>query len=186
MKQAIFSLPAYFISFGMLISMNVFISTAFAHPAESGMPDGVAEMEYLILLEFEPGNIELRNRLGMIYYRQNKLEKAVAQFAEVFRTAPDDFDALDGMGLVLTREKKFTSAISHFIRAISKKPTDVMVYFHLGRVYEETGNLTEAEKAYQTALGNCRKGAVVSEKDETTAIIIAALKRVAKIITLSH
>ncbi len=144
------------------------------------MPDGEAEMEYLILLEFEPQNIGVRNKLGMIYYRQNKLEESAAQFTEVFHRAPDDFDALDGMGLVLAKGKKFPSAIDHFIRAILKKPTDAMVYFHLGLVYEKTGYPAKAEKAYLTALGNYRKGSNPPGKDKTAAII-TALKRVEKI-----
>ena len=42
------------------------IITASAHIEQGNMPDSVAEMEYRILLEFEPDNLEVRNMLGMV------------------------------------------------------------------------------------------------------------------------
>ena len=41
------------------------------------MPDSVAEMEYFILLEFEPNNLEARIKLGMILLRSEKFDEAI-------------------------------------------------------------------------------------------------------------
>ena len=48
---------------------------ATAHVEKGTMPDSVAEMEYLILLEFEPDNFEVRIQLGMVLFRSEKYKE---------------------------------------------------------------------------------------------------------------
>ncbi len=125
-----------------------------AHIEKGTMPDAVAQMEYKILLEFEPDNIDIRNQLGMVYYRLGKLEKARRQFNMVLARQADNFNAIDALGLVAMQQGDTDQALARFQKAIAIKPADAMVYFHLGQVFEKQKKPDRARSAYEKALAN--------------------------------
>lgn len=130
------------------------------------MPDAVAEMEYQILLDFQPEKVEVRNKLAMVLFRKKKFKEAEAEFRTVLATDPSNFDALDGLGLVMTSTARPQEAIEQFQAAIGVKAQDVMVHYHLGQVLAEEGDLPAAAKALARAseLAGQPK-AVVSDPD---------------------
>lgn len=125
---------------------------ALAHVSSDDMPDSVAEVEYSIFLEFKPEDAVVRNKLGMVYYRLDKLEESVREFSRVLRSDPKNYDALDGMGLVKAAQQDFAAAISYHQQAIAINADDMMGYYHLGSALEKKGMLSEALEAYRTAL----------------------------------
>lgn len=124
---------------------------ALAHVSSDDMPDSVAEVEYAIFLEFQPNDKVVRNKLGMVYYRLNKLEEAVREFAHVLKLDPKDYDALDGMGLVKAAQQDYDAAISYHRQVIAINPDDMMGYFHLGSALEKKGLRREAAEAYHAS-----------------------------------
>ncbi len=67
---------AKFISFCFFCAFVITALTArsaLAHVSADAMPDSVAEVEYSIYLEFRANDIEVRNKLGMVYYRLGKI-----------------------------------------------------------------------------------------------------------------
>jgi hypothetical protein len=54
-----------------------------AHVSSDSMPDSVAEVEYSIYLEFKPNDLQVRNKLGMVYYRLGKLAEADTLFSAI-------------------------------------------------------------------------------------------------------
>ena len=125
---------------------------ALAHVSSDDMPDSVAEVEYAIFLEFKPDDPVVRNKLGMVYFRLNKLEEAVREFGRVLQRAPQNYDALDGMGLVQAARPDSTAAISYHRQALAVNADDMMGYYHLGSALEKKGAPREALEAYRTAL----------------------------------
>ena len=121
---------------------------------EAGMPDSVAEIEYLMFLDMKPGNIVTRYKLGMVYYRQKKFDKSTDQLTRVLKKEPGHFLALEGLGRVKTAQNDHGGAIAVFHRAIKLQPENSFIYYYLGMAYENAGMTTEAEKAYRTALEN--------------------------------
>ena len=136
----------------MLALILLIPASAFAHPESGFLPDAIAEMEYKIVLDINPQDIETRNKLGIVLYRKEKLHEAEKEFSKVLASSPGDFDAHDGMGLVKNKQKKYEEAISWFKKAIAISDEDTMVYYHLGLTYELMGNLVDAEKSYKKAL----------------------------------
>lgn len=128
-----------------------------AHVSADSMPDSVAEVEYRIFLEFKPKDIEVLNKLGMVYYRLNKLPGAVREFSKVLKMDADNYDALDGMGLVKAAQQNYDGAISYHQRAIAINADDMVGYYHLGNALEEKGMLSEAVEAYHSALAKFDK-----------------------------
>lgn len=147
-----------------------------AHIEKGYMPDAVAEMEYKILLEFEPDNIDARNKLGMILLRRGKLDEAEKEFNHIISSAPENFNAVDALGLILAEKKEHPQAIILFNRAIQLSPDDTLVYHHLGSSLEAMGNYTEAAKAYAMAVRNDNKEGSPDRKQ--TAELHDALKNI--------
>jgi len=123
-----------------------------AHIEKGSMPDALAEMEYRILLDFQPEKTDIRNQLGMVLYRLNKLDEAAREFRTVLKQAPNDFNATDALGLVFLKKKEMAKAEAQFKKALAIKPDDILVHYHLGQVYAATGRLEEAMAGFNTAL----------------------------------
>ncbi|MDW7774482.1 MAG: tetratricopeptide repeat protein [Desulfobulbaceae bacterium] len=150
--------------FGMVILFCALIFSAalpggsvLAHVSADSMPDSVAETEYLIYLEFRPNDLTVRNKLGMVYYRQGKLELAAREFYKILQRNPDNCDALDGMGLVKAAQQDFAAAARYHQHALSVNADDMMVHYHLGCALEKKGKFREAAAAYNSALAVYRK-----------------------------
>lgn len=136
-----------------ILAVIVFIPAfAYAHPESGFLPDAIAEMEYKIVLDINPNDTEIRNKLGIVLYRKNKFQEAEREFVKVLEMSPDNFDAHDGMGLIKTKQKKYKEAIRWFKKAIEILEEDTMVHYHLGFVYEQMGNFVDARKAYKKAI----------------------------------
>lgn len=136
----------------LVLLLPLWVRNAQAHVSSDDMPDSVAEVEYSIFLEFQPDDKVIRNKLGMVYYRQGKLKEATGEFTRVLKLDPKNYDALDGLGLVQAAQQDHDAAISYHRQAIALNPEDMMGYFHLGSALEKKGQLREAAAEYQTSL----------------------------------
>jgi tetratricopeptide (TPR) repeat protein len=149
----------------MLFMLAVFIFTANdiqAHVAKDDMPDAIAEIEYRILLDFQPDNIEVRNKLAMVLYRLDKLDEALVELQRVLESKPNNFNALDTLGLVSFKQGKTQLALEYLEEAASINSEDILVYYHLGLVQSELGLLDAAETSLVTALIK-----YIEQKDQT-------------------
>ena len=166
----------------MLVACSLCLVPGFshAHPETGLLPDAIAEMEYRIVLEITPTDIKTRNKLGIVYYRKNKLKEAEREFAEVLRAAPKDFDAHDGMGLVKLKENKNEDAVAWLQKAVALTSEDTMVHHSLGLALEQTGKLREAEASYLMGLEVnerlIRKGVNRDKELERKNTLLSALK----------
>ncbi len=123
-----------------------------AHVTEANMPDAVAETEYQILLEFEPGRSEVRNKLAMVLLRKKKYVEAEKELRTILAAEPANYDALDGLGLVMTRTGRVAEALGQFRAAIKANPRDVMAHYHLGLAHAALGDQEAARTVYRQAL----------------------------------
>lgn len=139
-------------SFLMIFAVLVSGGNVHAHVSADSMPDSVAEVEYSIYLEFKPQDLNVRNKLGMVYYRMNKLDEAAREFSLILKKKPDNYDALDGMGLVKAAQQEYDKAVELHQKAIALNPNDMMIYFHLGSALEKRDDFKEAAEAYRKAL----------------------------------
>jgi Flp pilus assembly protein TadD len=133
-----------------------------AHVAQGNMPDAIADMEYRILLEFQPDNIEARNKLAMVLYRLDKLDEAIVELQRVLEVEPNNFDALDTLGVVSFKQGKTQQALEYLKAAVRINSEDILVHYHLGLVQGKLGLLDAAETSLVTALTRNQK-----QKDKT-------------------
>ncbi len=94
---------------------------AFAHYTGELLPDSVAVMEYQMIISMQPSDTLTRNKLGMVYLRQNKLDKARAQFLDILKIDARNFDALDSLGIVESRLGDPSQAAAWYERALKIK-----------------------------------------------------------------
>ncbi len=127
------------------------VRPAAAHISQN-MPDAVAEMEYRILLDFQPEKNDIRNKLGMALFRMKKTAQAAKEFKIVLVNDPKNFNATDAMGLVLLKRGEALKALAQFKAAIAIKSSDILVYYHLGLAYIQLKNLPMAQAALKTCL----------------------------------
>lgn len=147
------------------------------HVTDTDMPDAVAETEYQILLEFEPGKTEIRNKLAMVLLRKKRYTEAEKELRTVLAAEPTNYNALDGLGLVMTRTGKVREAVDHFLAAIKANPQDVMVHYHLGQAYAALGDHEAARKAYRQALALASQPAAGPTSAADLATIRQALEQ---------
>lgn len=129
---------------------------AWGHVTDT-MPDAVAEMEYKILLDFQPDKIDVRNKLAMVLYRKGKFKEAEAEYRTVLAVDPANFNALDGLGLVMSQTERVKEAVAQFLAAIKADPQDVMVHYHLGQALAGQGDFPAAGRAFAQALALAKR-----------------------------
>jgi tetratricopeptide (TPR) repeat protein len=144
---------ARLIKFFALLTFFFFsISPAGAHVEEGNMPDSVAEMEYRILLEFEPDNHDARLRLGMILFRSEKYDEAADEFNYILDKDPENSEALISLARVKIKLHDYQHAISLLQKAMSLAPDDMHTYYYLGQALEMQGSASKAASVYQRGL----------------------------------
>jgi len=165
----------------MLFMLAVFIFSANdlqAHVDHGDMPDAIAEMEYRILLEYQPDNIEARNKLAMVLYRLDKLDEALVELQRVLELEPNNFDALDTLGLVSFKQGKTQQALEYLEAAVRINSEDPLVHYHLGLVQGKLGLLDAAETSLVTALTRSKKQNDQTGKSNLIDLIEKALAEV--------
>ena len=60
--------------------------------------------------KLDPNNCKVRNSLGMLYWQDGEVNKAIGEFVKALRINPDFPDALFNLGDVLTRIKETDKA----------------------------------------------------------------------------
>jgi len=112
-----------------------------------------AERFYLKCLEITPDNHAALNNLAYLYVDDlDKPEKALPYVRQVLRYRPRDANVLDTYGWVLARLKRYAEAKTHLQRAIERDPGLAAGRYHLGWVFEQTGDLKQAMKQYRLAM----------------------------------
>ncbi len=153
-----------------------------AHIGKGKIADPVAEIEYRMLLDFQPKKNDIRNKLGMVLYRMKKLEEAKKQFNTVLKNDPANFNATDALGLIMLKQQNAPAAATQFKKAKALNPADPLVYYHLGQAYMMLKELDKAQKALQTAI---QKASLPNQPSAVTAAL-PAIKKALKDINLNQ
>ncbi len=92
------------------------------------------------------------NNLGDVFSRDNKIEEAIAHYAEALRIDPDYINAHINIGVDLEREGKLQEAEAHYREALQIDPQFRKLYFNLGLVLMKQERLDQAAEFLQKAL----------------------------------
>jgi tetratricopeptide (TPR) repeat protein len=100
-------------------------------------------------LSISPGNSAALNNLAYLYAEDlNEPKKALPYIRKVIRLMPQDANVLDTYGWVLARLKRYSDAKRYLQRSIERDPELAACRYHLGWVFEQTGDRKQAIKHY--------------------------------------
>jgi tetratricopeptide (TPR) repeat protein len=75
--------------------------------------------------KLDPNNCNVRNSLGMLYWQDGEVKKAIGEFVKALRINPDFPDALINLGDVLTRIKETDKAEKLYSFYLSRNPQTI-------------------------------------------------------------
>jgi tetratricopeptide (TPR) repeat protein len=94
-----------------------------------------ATKQYQEILRLRPDMAEIHNKLGFIYFVQNKYPEAIQAFKNALHLKPELFPPNLGLGMSLFRYSAFEEAIPPLKKALALNPTDPQAIFFLGSTY---------------------------------------------------
>lgn len=83
--------------------------------------------------------------------REGRVEEAERAYLAILERSPYDVEALNVVGLAALRARDPARAIALLQRAVTSHPAHLMSRYHLGRAYDEAGNLGAAISEYAEA-----------------------------------
>jgi len=103
-------------------------------------------------LTVDPGDAAVLSTLGVVYYRQNRLDEAEGALRKAIAAAPNDSQARAVLGVVYYRKGKVEDAYGELTRAVALNPRNAEAHNYLGIVMAEKGWTTAAEQEATRAI----------------------------------
>lgn len=113
--------------------------------------DGAAT-KYEQILKTEPGSVFALSNLGVIRFRQERVEEAEKALQGALAADPQDAFSLSVLGIVHYRQGRYDDAVSVLTRAVSINPNNHETHNYLGITYSQKGYQEAAEKELLKAI----------------------------------
>jgi Tfp pilus assembly protein PilF len=113
---------------------------------------GSARERFEKAVALDPNNADAHYNLGLIYFGDRQLEKAVVQYKKAIAIDPKHANARLNLGIALAQAGSFDQAVTEYQEAIKVKPDFAEAYNNLAVAQENRGKLEEAKKDYRKAV----------------------------------
>lgn len=113
--------------------------------------DGAAA-KYEAILKTEPNSVFALSNLGVIRFRQERVEDAEKALQSALAADPQDAFSLSVLGIVHYRQGRYDDAVSVLTRAITLNPNNHETHNYLGITYSQKGYQEAAEKELLKAI----------------------------------
>src|SRR6266571_3961221 len=110
------------------------------------------ELEEAYLLR--PRDQRVLNLLGLVYFRQDKLEKAEEVYRKLVTESPDANILHYNLGLIYFKLNRLEDAESAFLKALELSKGNPKINFYLGSIYERLHRHKDAIYQYRQAGAN--------------------------------
>ncbi len=107
---------------------------------------------YQKLIEQEPRNAVLLNKLGIAYHQQTMLDQAKRYYERAVRADKHYANALNNLGALEYDRRRFRQAVKQYRKALEIAPEMATAYRNLGSAYLAQKKYDEAFAAYHRAL----------------------------------
>ncbi|MEE8105106.1 MAG: tetratricopeptide repeat protein [Planctomycetota bacterium] len=105
-----------------------------------------------VLAKIEKKNLRAIVSLGLDYWLQGRMPKAIKKFKEALKIDPKDDLIYTFMGDVHYDNKKLKDAIRAYKKAVAINPKNFTAWFHMGIAYDVDKKTEDAKDAYKAAL----------------------------------
>ncbi len=156
--------------------------------AKGDMEGAASKFEQI--LQTDPDNLYALSNLGVIRFRQDRIDQAERALQRALSVDPHDAFSLSVLGIVHYRQGKFDDSISDLTRAIALNPNNHETHNYLGITYSQKGYQEAAEKELLKAIelkptyADAHFNLAVVYASETPASIEMAKKHYKKAIEL--
>ncbi len=96
--------------------------------------------------------VQSHYNLGLAYYHNGQVEKAVAAYEKAIQLEPNFADAYGGLGVIYWRRGDLNAAIRHCQKAIKIAPENIEFHQNLTRIYWQKGMYDAAAVGYRIIL----------------------------------
>ncbi|HID55141.1 TPA: tetratricopeptide repeat protein [Candidatus Poribacteria bacterium] len=127
--------------------------------------------------EISPDNPYLMYNLGIIYLKMGRYERAVGKFMRCLDVEELSADARMGLGLCYAKMNRRREAIGEFEEVAKLRPDDPQVWYNIGVLAFESGELDRSKEAFRRAKELGYKGGI----EEFLKAIAGMRKREAKL-----
>jgi uncharacterized protein (AIM24 family) len=110
------------------------------------------ELEEAYLLR--PRDQRVLNLLGLVYFREKKLDKAEEVYRKLIAESPDVHTLHYNLGLICLKRDRHLDAESAFLKALELAEANPRVHFYLGWIYERLHRYKDAIYHYRQAGAN--------------------------------
>ena len=110
------------------------------------------ELEEAYLLR--PRDARVLNLLGLVYFKQEKLEKAEEVYRKLVAESPEAHTLYYNLGLICFKLSRMEEAESSFLKALELARDNAKINFYLGSIYERLHRFKDAIYQYRQAGAN--------------------------------
>ena len=88
------------------------------------------------------------SNVGMVYYQNQKVERAIFYLQLSTKINPNSIDAQNNLANIYSEQKNFKAAIRHYNLALKASPRNLPTLFNLGLAYQENGSFDAAIESF--------------------------------------
>ena len=116
---------------------------------EGGFGEAERELEEAYLIR--PRDPKVLNLLGLVYFKQQKLEKAEEVYRKLAAESPEVATLFYNLGLIYNKLGRLEEAEVAFLKSLTLAPGNAKVHFYLGSIYEGLRRFQDAIFQYRQA-----------------------------------
>src|SRR6266852_8176403 len=114
--------------------------------------DAERELEEAYLMR--PRDQKVLNLLGLVYFKQDKYEKAEEVYRKLAAESPDAHTLFYNLGLICFKLGRLEEAETAFLKALELNRDNPKINFYLGSIYERLHRFQDAIYQYRQAGAN--------------------------------
>lgn len=122
------------------------------HFEAAHLEEAERELEEAYLLR--PRDVRVLNLLGLVYFRQEKLDRAEEVYRKLVAESPEAHTLHYNLGLICLKLNRPDDALSAFLKALELTPDNPKIHFYLGQIYERLHRYKDAIYQYRQAGAN--------------------------------
>ena len=88
------------------------------------------------------------SNVGMVYYQNQKVERAIFYLQLSTKINPNSIDAQNNLANIYSEQKNFKAAIKHYNLALKASPRNLPTLFNLALAYHENGSFDAAIESF--------------------------------------
>ncbi|HBC46624.1 MAG TPA: hypothetical protein DCZ43_06230 [candidate division Zixibacteria bacterium] len=113
------------------------------------LPEAIAIYE--LLMSAEPGRVDLRSDLGLLYQKAGKTDQAIALFQLILDSDPRNNDIRNNLGIAFMQISQYEKAENEFEVILKNNPNHLQAIVNLGLTYARTGRKNQAIQMLEKA-----------------------------------